>query len=160
MSTKAKEMAAEAEAQAESTGPKTYEPLTEEDYLKKIAEIEAREAALAAKEAALIGNQQGKTQDQVREKTLAEIEAEQIAEANAYLEQYEEIKLFKDAEKYKDDVTVAVNGEVCIIKRGIPVKVKRKFILVINASEAQDNETAQLIEDLQEEYRAKQNRLT
>lgn len=57
-----------------------------------------------------------------------------------------EIMLFKDNERYKDDVFVAVNGETCQVKRGVPVKIKRKFAEVIQNSMKQDAETAQLIE--------------
>lgn len=61
-------------------------------------------------------------------------------------EELVEILLFKDAGKYKDDVFVAVNGETCQIKRGVPVKIKRKFAEVIQHSMQQDAATAQLIE--------------
>ena len=61
-------------------------------------------------------------------------------------EELVEILLFKDAERYKDDVFVAVNGETCQIKRGVPVKIKRKFAEVLQHSMEQDAATAQLIE--------------
>ncbi len=61
-------------------------------------------------------------------------------------EEYVEIKLFKDNEKYKDDVYVAVGGQNCVIKRGIPVKIKRKFYLALQHQESQDVKTARLIE--------------
>lgn len=55
------------------------------------------------------------------------------------------VQLFKDSEKYKDDVFVAVNGQTCQIQRGVPVQVKRKFARVLEESMAQDNATADLI---------------
>lgn len=61
-------------------------------------------------------------------------------------EEYVEVKLFKDSEKYKDDVYVAVGDQNCVIKRGVPVKIKRKFLLAINQSTDQDLRTTQLIE--------------
>ena len=61
------------------------------------------------------------------------------------LEEYVEIELFRDNDKYKDDVYVAVGGENCLIKRGVPVKIKRKFALVLNQSKLQDMKTAALI---------------
>lgn len=36
------------------------------------------------------------------------------------------------------DIYVSVNGKNCVIKRGETVKIKRKFLEVIRASEAQD----------------------
>ena len=62
------------------------------------------------------------------------------------MEEYVEVKLFKDNDKYKDDVFVAVNGENCVIKRGERVKIKRKFAEVLDHSEHQDYETSKLIE--------------
>lgn len=75
-----------------------------------------------------------------------EEKAKKAAELAAYMEEYVEIKLFKDNDKYKDDVYVAVNGENCVIKRGERVKIKRKFAEVLDHSEHQDYETSKLIE--------------
>lgn len=49
-----------------------------------------------------------------------------------------EVNLFKDNERYSDDVYVAVGNQNCIVKRGVPVKIKRKFYNVIKASEESD----------------------
>ena len=49
--------------------------------------------------------------------------------------EYVEIRLFKDGDKYKDDVLVGINGYMCRVKRGIPVKIKRRFAEVIAQSE-------------------------
>ena len=57
-----------------------------------------------------------------------------------------EVKLFKDNNKYKDDVFVQVNGENVQIKRGERVKIKRKFAEVLDNSDMQDYETSKLIE--------------
>ena len=75
-----------------------------------------------------------------------EEEAKKAAELAAYMEEYVEVKLFKDNDKYKDDVFVAVNGENCVIKRGERVKIKRKFAEVLDHSEHQDYETSKMIE--------------
>lgn len=55
------------------------------------------------------------------------------------------IQLFRDNDKYKDDVFVAVNGQTCLIKRGVPVQIKKKFARVLEQSMAQDIATADLI---------------
>lgn len=57
-----------------------------------------------------------------------------------------EIKLFKDNGKYSQPLFVGVNGETIAIKRGEKVKIKRKFLEVIENSERQDYETALKIE--------------
>ena len=64
----------------------------------------------------------------------------------AYMDEYVEVMLFKDNGKYKDDVFVAVNGEGCLIQRGVRVKIKRKFAEVLEESMKQDRETASLID--------------
>lgn len=48
---------------------------------------------------------------------------------------YVEIRLFRDGDKYRDDVLVGINGYMCRIKRGVPVKVKRSFAKIIFESE-------------------------
>lgn len=61
-------------------------------------------------------------------------------------EELVEVKLFKDNNKYKDDVFVQVNDDNCVIKRGERVKIKRKFAEVLDLSDMQDYETSKLIE--------------
>lgn len=78
--------------------------------------------------------------------------AEEIAAHKAYMNELVEIKLFKDTGKYKDDVFVSCNGETVAIKRGERVKIKRKFAEILDNSEHQDYETAQLIEQKTGEF--------
>ena len=75
--------------------------------------------------------------------------AKTVADAEAYLNEYVDVKLFRDSDKYTDDVYVAVNGQNCIIKRGEWVKIKRKFALVLDQSEIQDMKTSELIAQTQ-----------
>ena len=77
---------------------------------------------------------------------------EMAKEYERYLNEYISVKLFKDNDRYRDDVYVAVNGQNCIIKRGEWVKVKRKFALVLDASEIQDMRTAEFIEKEQKKF--------
>ena len=53
-------------------------------------------------------------------------------------EELVEVTLFKDSERYCDDLFVCVNGESCLIQRGVPVKVRRQFAEVIQNSARQD----------------------
>ena len=57
-----------------------------------------------------------------------------------------EITLFRDNEKYKDDVYVCVNGEGCLIRRGETVYIKRKFAEVLEQSDRQDLYAAGLMD--------------
>lgn len=105
------------------------------EYEQKLAEKEAENARLRG------------------DKKRAEERARQAAmEYENYLNEYISVKLFKDNDRYKDDVYVAVNGQNCIIKRGEWVKVKRKFALVLDASEIQDMRTAEFIEKEQKKF--------
>ena len=76
-----------------------------------------------------------------------------VAEIEAYLNEYGAVKLFRDNDRYKDDVYVAVNGRNCVIKRGEWVKIKRKFALVLDQSEIQDMQTAEYLEAEQARFR-------
>ena len=65
------------------------------------------------------------------------------------------IRLFKDNDKYKDDVFVAVNGERVQIRRGETVLIKKKFADVLEQSMKQDVATANMIERESSEFEAK-----
>ncbi len=106
------------------------------------AEYEQRLAVKDAENARLRGIKR-EEQDRIKE---------QARERERYLNEYISVKLFKDNDRYKDDVYVAVNGQNCIIKRGEWVKIKRKFALVIDASEIQDMHTAEFIENEQRRF--------
>ena len=105
------------------------------EYEQKIAEKEAENARLRGKK-----------------KNEEERAREQAREYERYLNEYISVKLFRDNDRYKDDVYVAVNGNNCIIKRGEWVKVKRKFALVLDASEIQDMRTAEYLEREQKKF--------
>ena len=75
------------------------------------------------------------------------------ASLEAYLNELVAVKLFRDNDRYKDDVYVAVNGHNCVIKRGEWVKIKRKFALVLDQSEIQDMQTAEMLEAEQARFR-------
>lgn len=62
------------------------------------------------------------------------------------------VQLFQDNDKYKDDLYVAVNGERILIKRGIPVQIKRKFADVIKNSETQDKISSLMMQRMAEDF--------
>ncbi len=106
-----------------------------QEYELKLAELEADNARL-----------RGEKKSVDEKKKQAEKEYEE------YLNEYISVKLFKDNDRYRDDVYVAVNGQNCIIKRGEWVKIKRKFAMVLDASEIQDMKTAEFIEKEQRRF--------
>ena len=83
---------------------------------------------------------------------LTEEQKKAIEERNAYWNELVPVTLFKDNNKYKDDVFVAVNGDTCNIQRGKTVMVKRKFADVIENSLNQDMKTNELIEKKSSEF--------
>lgn len=69
------------------------------------------------------------------------------------------VELFKDSQKYKDDLTVTVNGVTYQIQRGKKVKVPRFVADIIHNSEKQDQQTANLLDKLSREYENKKKDL-
>lgn len=67
-------------------------------------------------------------------------------------EEYVWVKLFKDNGKYKDDVFVSCNGENCVIKRGVRVRVKKCFAEILDNSEHQDYETSVMMDNMSHEF--------
>lgn len=112
-----------------------------------LAEMQAQIAEMLAQakaEAQAIIDNAKKTAGEMTDEELAKQKAEEAAH-KAYMDELVEVKLFKDTGKYKDDVYVGVNGENVLIKRGERVKIKRKFAEVLDNSDRQDLETAELI---------------
>lgn len=68
------------------------------------------------------------------------------------------IRLFKDNERYKDDVFAAINGKSWQIKRGETVKVPKYVADVLEQSMKQDMATANMIEQKSAEYEAEASR--
>jgi hypothetical protein len=69
-----------------------------------------------------------------------------------YLNEYVDIRLFKDNGKYKEPLYVAINGENCVIPRGEYVRVKRKFALLVEQSEMQELRAAEAVEAAKAQY--------
>ena len=69
------------------------------------------------------------------------------------------IRLFKDNERYKDDVFVAVNGRSYQIKRGEEVEVPACVAEVLERSQHQDEATAWMMERESSSFTAKAREL-
>ncbi len=65
---------------------------------------------------------------------------------DAYLREKVDFYAFKDNGRYKDDITVGVNGKLFRIKRGEHVMIPRYVRDVIEQSMRQDAKTADLID--------------
>lgn len=83
----------------------------------------------------------------------------QIEEEKKHLNDPVTIQIFKDGNKYKDDVFVGVNGKTFLIQRGVPVTVPRYVANVLQESQAQDLEAAAYAEAQQREFKEASVRL-
>ena len=105
-------------------------------------EMEEMRAAYEAELIALKAENAQKEDQAERSKRLQAF----LQEQRDYLNEYVEVRLFKDNEKYKDDVYVAINGRNCVIRRGVWTRIRRKFAMLLDQSEIQDLRTAELME--------------
>ena len=111
-------------------------------------QMEEMRAAYEAKIDALEIERSEKKATEADEKRLREFMKNQ----QEWLNEYVEIRLFKDNEKYKDDVYVAINGKNCLIRRGVWTRIRRKFALLLDQSEIQDLRTAELMEQQESRF--------
>lgn len=93
---------------------------------------------------------------QAAAQAAAEAKAEAPVEAG---EELVSVRLFKDNDKYKGDVFVAVNGQSVLIRRGERVAIKKKFAEVLEQSLDQDQRTAGLIERESRAYEEAKDKL-
>ncbi len=92
----------------------------------------------------------------MKKETAPEQAAETPAQAG---EELVSVRLFKDNDKYKGDVFVAVNGQSVLIRRGERVAIKKKFAEVLEQSLDQDQRTAGLIERESRAYEEAKDKL-
>lgn len=88
-------------------------------------------------------------------KKATEEEIEEIKtpkDPEAFLKERVPFYAFKDNGKYKDDITVGVNGRVFRIKRGETVYIPRYVYNVLMNSMAQDASTADYIDQQSNAY--------
>jgi hypothetical protein len=82
--------------------------------------------------------------DVVPESFSERVPAEEF-DMDAYLSEPVPFYAFKDNDKYKDDITVGVNGKIFRIKRGVQVMIPRNVYNVLMRSMEQDAKTADMI---------------
>lgn len=123
---------------------------------KRMAELEAR-AEKAEAEAAEV---KAKTVEAEKTKGKAVKPADNPPDPNEYLNQRVIVRLFKDKDKYVDDLDICVNGERILIQRGKDVLIPRKHAMVLRQSMAQDDYARALIDEYQNEYSANKKALS
>lgn len=104
-----------------------------------------------------------KNQNMTETKTIPDTkdvaETKKDTEAKDGGEELVSVKLFKDNDRYKGDVFVAVNGRRFQIKRGVEVKLPKYVAEVLSQSAEQDQNTAQLIERESSRFAAEAEKL-
>ncbi len=64
---------------------------------------------------------------------------------NPHAEEYVNYTFFKDNGDYSDDVFISVNGEKIVCQRGVPVKIKRKFVWAYEQAQKQQEKAAMIV---------------
>ena len=72
---------------------------------------------------------------------------------------YVKIKLFKDQHRYKDDLTVGLNGKFYQIQRGKEVLVPEAVAEIIENSLAQQQIAANMCDELETQFEMKRSAL-
>lgn len=132
---------------AKKTEDVVEQGMTLEQMQAQMAAMLAEAQAAKAEAARMLEEAQKMTNGKMTTaERAAEIEADRLRG-----EELVDIKLFKDTGKYKDDVTVGLNGEFIRIKRGERVQIKRKFANVLDDAEEQEYKAAMMIDKLSSE---------
>ena len=72
----------------------------------------------------------------------------QTEQLEAFYDELVPVMLIKDNAKYKDDLTVTLNGTNYQIQRGVQVMVPRRVALVLERSHSQEVEAQAYVESL------------
>lgn len=120
------------------------EAINLEEVSKQVAEMLAQAKAEAEK---IVADAKASVSGE-----LTEEQKKAEEERKAYWNEYVEVSLFKDNNKYRDDVPVGVNGDISLVQRGKKVMMKRKHAQVLEDSNIQDFETSELIDRKSSEF--------
>ena len=90
---------------------------------------------------------------------MADTKTKETVKNGNYYNELVEIELFKDNNKYKDDVFVAVNGRGMLVPRGKKVKIPRKYAIALENSRTQDIKTSDYITKKSREHEVKEQTL-
>lgn len=135
--------------------------LAEERAAKEAAEKKAAEAEKAKSdaEAALAEKEAEKETGIFYKHASASPVTDDREKEKAYYNELVTIELFKDNERYKDDVFVGHNGRTYQIQRGVPVQVPRKVALILEQSKIQNFKAAELKQQKASEFAEKEKNL-
>lgn len=103
---------------------------------------------------------------QLKAEALAEIKSERATKVSsvkaaddfdmkAYMKERVPFRAFKDADKYKDDIVVTLNGVKTVIQRGVPVMITREVYQAIDIAERQKAVSNAYSLKLENEYKSR-----
>lgn len=92
--------------------------------------------------------QEARKAEKSEQAEMDEAYAAEVARMNELIPVY----VFKDKDKYKDDLIVSVNGKAWQIQRGVEVMVPRYVAEVIRNSQTQDAATEETIRQLEKNF--------
>lgn len=146
-SDKEKAITPEVEAQQPKEEVATANAKDVENLLNKVAELEEKLKTTQPIMQVVTGD---KKQEAPGQMTQAQID---------FLNERVPFRAFKDNGKYKDDISVQVNGKIFLIRRGATVMIPRYILLALEQSERQLAEAATYEAQLMEEFEGKRKAL-
>lgn len=93
------------------------------------------------------------------ETTVAPAQTQSPEDVQAWLNERIPFEAFKDAEKYKDDIHVTVNGYTFVIQRGVQVMIPRYVYMALKDAERQNMIAAKHSIGLSNEFQNESKRL-
>lgn len=121
---------------------KNLEGAPEEEVLAKIQELTDKIAALEAENEAIKENI-----------------PKGAASREEYLNQKVHFYAMKDNDKYKNDITVTVNGKNYVLKRGVDMMIPRFLAMAIRDSDMQKKYAADVMQGYKDNYKLKEAQL-
>lgn len=94
------------------------------------------------------------TEEIVREENLEDKDPREMTpeESKKYWSEKVPFRAFKDSGKYKEDIVVGLNGKIWVIQRGKDVMIPRNVREIILQSMAQDEATADMIDNYETSF--------
>ena len=95
-----------------------------------------------------------KKEDAILDETLEEKDPREMTpeEAKKFSSEKVPFRAFKDSGKYTDDIIVGLNGKMYQIQRGKDVMIPRNVREIIYQSMAQDEATADMIDNYEQSF--------
>jgi hypothetical protein len=91
----------------------------------------------------------------VKDAKISDVGPAETFDMKAYMKERVPFQAFSDADKYKDDIVVTVNGVKTVIQRGVVVMITREVYQAIDIAERQKAAANAYSLKLENEYKAR-----